>query len=92
VLFSKTRSHDLGDSVARILERKHLVCGKTATSKNTNMKKMSHATESGATSAQRKSPALPGFLTTVVFDQLTSRAWLSDARAARPYGSHCSCE
>src|ERR1700730_4088192 len=39
-----------------------------------------------------KSPALPGFLTNFFFDQFISRAWRSDARAARPFGSHCSCE
>ena len=42
--------------------------------------------------AKRKSPALPGFLTNIFFDQFISPAWRSDAPAAKPFGSHCSCE
>jgi hypothetical protein len=41
---------------------------------------------------KRKSPALPGFLTNYFFDRFILPAWRSDARAARPFGSHCSCE
>jgi hypothetical protein len=41
---------------------------------------------------KEKSPALPGLLTNVWFDQLISRAWRSDAPTAKLSGSHCSCE
>src|ERR1700722_668862 len=41
---------------------------------------------------KEKARQWPGLLTNFIFVQLISPAWRSDARAARPFGSHCSCE
>ena len=42
-------------------------------------------------SKKAKSPALPGFLKNIFFSQFISPVLRSDARAARPFGLHCSC-
>jgi hypothetical protein len=65
IAISKAPSHDRGhqccDTLAGILQRKHLACGKTAPDTNSKPKKLSQAATAGAMSEQRKSPALPGF-------------------------------